>query len=123
MRRRRWHLIFIPMCVLAVALLLINLRPAASVPSVSRAEDLGLLLEKDDSGLYVLALIDASPAYTCGIEPGDILTTLEGNALDSVETLDAILADLSSRNLCNNLHFTILRENGAQPVTLSLKQR
>ena len=123
MRRRRWHLVLIPICVLVATLLFINLRPTAPVPSVSRAEDLGLLLEKDDSGLYVLALIDASPAYTGGIEPGDVLTSLEGNTLDSVETLDAILTDLSSRNLCKDLHFTILREDSARPVTLSLKQR
>ena len=55
--------------------------------------DLGLMLQDGtDSGLYVLAVTEHGPAAEAGIQAGDELLTLGGEALSAQSDLERVLA-------------------------------
>ena len=52
---------------------------------------LGETLEETPDGLLVIAVFPSSPADIAGLRAGDILTSIDGNSLASIEDRDALL--------------------------------
>jgi len=58
-------------------------------------ETLGLLLQENGDGLYVLAVWNDSPAQRAGVSPGDRLTGLNGRGFTSLGELEFLLSSCS----------------------------
>jgi S1-C subfamily serine protease len=67
----------------------LGLTPGAITPQI--ANELGL---EDTTGTMVMSVAEGGPADEAGLRPGDVLTTLEGEELDSPEDLLAALRRL-----------------------------
>ena len=52
---------------------------------------LGETLEETPGGLLVISVFPSSPADVAGLRAGDILTSIDGNRLASIEDRDALL--------------------------------
>ena len=70
-------------------------------------------------GVYVTAVDENSPAYTAGLQPGDIVTAIDG---DSVVNMEAYHRILMSRKNGENLVLTIQRAGteGYVPVDVTI---
>lgn len=65
-------------CLLLCVLLFFCLHHSAPAPAMpeqpaTRSAELGLILLDEDSGLFVLAITEDSPASRAGFHPGDLL--------------------------------------------------
>lgn len=60
---------------------------------------LGLVLLRSDTGVYVLAVTDQSPAHLAGLEPGDYLIEAGGVALTDVDMFNALLMETEAEAL------------------------
>lgn len=74
------------------------------------AEQQGLRI--DDDAVVVASVVPNSPAYNCGIEVGDVIVSLDGEDIDSIDELHEVLykhdiGDTVSIGLLRNLHDTI----------------
>lgn len=112
MPRRLWLLI-LPL-LLTVLLMAHMTGQTAQTAAPSHVDDLGMMLVEQPEGLYVLAVMEDSPADRCGVSPGDLLTQLEGTPLTAVIQLEKAVQDAASREL----HLTLLR--GDDPLTVTL---
>ena len=95
---KRW------LCLIAVLLLITGaavcmLLPASENTAVTSTAELELMLLDDDDGVSVLAVRDHSPAERAGIMPGDILTTANGTAFQTIEQLEQLLHAAVERSL------------------------
>ena len=88
--------------------------PAAS--PATRSTELGMVLLDEENRVFVLAIIDDSPASHAGIMPGDTITQLNSQHLTSVLQL----AEMISRR-AGPMDF-LLERNGA-PVRIMLPLR
>lgn len=89
--------------------------------SISCSEDLGLLFADAGNGLEVLAVMDGSPANQAGIQPGDLLMTLDNEALDSIDELDSLICQRHGKDA--SVRLTLRRENGTHEAVISLCRR
>lgn len=85
---------------------------------------LGVLVERkkatdSDAGLALVTVDPLSPAWRCGLRPGDTLLALDGRP---VNTLDALLAVLRARTLDTTIAVTFNR-NGRDQETVVLLDR
>lgn len=98
---------------LALACLCAPAQDNAAPPA--RMTELGLMLLEEKGGIYVLAVTDRSPACRAGIEPGDLLTGVDGKSLTEIAQLEAMLQDMPEGG---DLRLGLVR-NGAS-ITLTL---
>ena len=98
---------------LALAFLCAPARENAAPPA--RMTELGLMLLEEEDGIYVLAVTDRSPACRAGIEPGDLLTGVNGDSLTEIAQLEAMLQDVPQSG---SLRLGLLRDGS--PMTLTL---
>ena len=83
--------------------------------SADVASELGL---PNIAGLLVASVAPGSPAALAGLEPGDIVTGVNGVTVDSYGTIDLILA---RHHAGDSLHLTVVDPSGvARPVTVTL---
>jgi S1-C subfamily serine protease len=71
-----------------------------------------------DHGVYVITVVDGTPAYASDILPGDILTAIDGSAIDGQEGLNQLLAARAGRSI----EVTVLRQGKSISKTVSLRQ-
>ncbi|OCL28527.1 HtrA2 peptidase [Orenia metallireducens] len=69
-----------------------------------------------DSGIYVVKVIEGSPAEDSGLEQGDIITEVAGQEVDSMDSLKDIL-----KNYQINDKIKLLVHRGNKSLTLELK--
>jgi len=119
---------------LALAGLLRRLLASFESPVTDVAAGLGLTLEPahlarlrrqavglaPHTGMLVVAVRPGSPAARAGIEPGDLLTHLDGQPAISSTGLAFLLADLAGRA---SAAATVVRGNDVSPVEISLPPR
>lgn len=80
----------------------------------SRLSSLGMVLLREDAGLYVLGVSEDSPASEAGILPGDYLITAGGAALSSADQLAELMDGRGGE-----LEVSVRRQDGT--VVLELK--
>lgn len=92
MRRQiRWMALLAALILLALGLVL-GLKQEEPLSADSSAASLGLMLLEKESGLYVLAVAQGSPAEKAGICPGDTLIAPEREEAADIAWLEALLA-------------------------------
>ncbi len=99
-------------CVLAMAGLLLC-RDTVPVDKAPGTAALGLMLLDGETGVYVLAVTENSPADAAGIAPGDILLQAGGVQVVSAEQMDEL-----ARGEWASLPVTILRDDTQQRLTI-----
>lgn len=81
---------------------------------------LGLATKDTDAGLEVTKVGKKSPAEEAGIAEGDLLTSLNGEVLDSRERLKSILAELAAGD---KLELKLKRDGKDETINLRLGAR
>ena len=79
---------------------------------------LGIEITQQDGQVRVITPIDDTPAFNAGVQPGDLITHANGEALAGL-TLNQVL-DLLRGPVGSEIIITILREGVAEPFDLSL---
>jgi carboxyl-terminal processing protease len=79
---------------------------------------LGIEITQQDGLVRVITPIDDTPAYRAGVQPGDLITHANGEALMGL-TLNQVL-DLLRGPVGSEIIITIVREGVAEPFDLSL---
>lgn len=93
----------------------LGLTPGELTPQI--ADQLGI---DQGSGVLVLAVDQDGPAARAGIQPGDVLQSMEGTELTAPEKL---LAELRSRNPGDTVSFQVQRDGRSQDVKAELIER
>lgn len=92
-RAGRWAALALAMLIAAAIVYHgISRRPEPGSGSGGSAS-LGLVLLRSDTGVYVLAVTDQSPAHLAGLQPGDYLIEAGGVALTDVDMFNALLME------------------------------
>ena len=88
---RKWLLAALAAALVCLALMLLP-RPAR-VPDAwdGNTAALGLLLQEEADGLFILAVRDDSPAQRAGLAPGDRLLAVNGSAFTTLADLETLL--------------------------------
>lgn len=81
---------------------------------------LGAQVRLTSDGLTIAAVIADSPADKAGLQRGDVITAVDGAA---VEDMKALLAAIRDKSVGYTLTLSILREGAAQDVTVTLEAR
>lgn len=105
---------------LALSLLIARAKPAETAfdhRALTHPAALGLMLQEETGGLYVLAVSERSPASTAGIRPGDLLTSLNGTPLNTLDDMDALL---ESDSPAQQLSFVLLRSSDTLTIRLAV---
>ena len=91
MRRRiRWIMLLVA-ALLAVSCILLLREEPQTRPAGRNSVGYGLVLLDEDERVYVLAVSEQSTADMSGLEPGDYITGVNGQAVTSMEALDELL--------------------------------
>lgn len=91
MRRTRRAIVLIVVVLLAVSCTLLLREEPQTRPAGRNSVGYGLVLLNEDERVYVLAVSEQSPADLSGLEPGDYITGVNGQAVTSMEALDDML--------------------------------
>ena len=105
---------------LAISLLIARAKPAeisCDHRALTHPAALGLMLQEETGGLYVLAVSERSPAGAAGIRPGDLLTSLNGTPLNTLDDMDALLVADSP---AQQLSFVLLRSSDTLTIRLAV---
>ena len=108
---KRWLILVCAAAVLLAAGMLVR---QASAPAADTESDYGLVLADSDGCLYVLAVMENSTASSAGVEPGDVVTSLNGTPTDSVQAFKRLESQGASAPVIQ------LHRRG-QPMTVLLK--
>lgn len=81
-----------------------------------KAEILGL---KDQGGAVVRAVFNDTPAEKAGMEPGDVVTHVDGQRVDSSAKLRLVI---SGRKPGTAVNLTVMRDGKSLPVTATLDE-
>jgi len=81
---------------------------------------LGAQVRLTSDGLTIAAVIADSPADKAGLQRGDVITAVDGTA---VEDMKALLAVIKDKNVGDTLTLSVLRDGAAQDVTVTLEAR
>ena len=79
--------------------------------------DSNIKLEK---GIYVAKVDSYGPAEKAGIKVGDIITQIEGNAINTMVDLRCLIY---TKNPGDKINFTIIRNNKEKQVEIVLKSK
>jgi len=79
---------------------------------------LGIEITQQDGYIRVITPIDDSPAAQAGVQPGDLITAVDGQSLLSLTLPEAV--EMMRGPVGSEIIITILREGAAEPFDLSL---
>ena len=79
---------------------------------------LGIEITQQDGYIRVITPIDDSPAAQAGVQPGDLITAVDGQSLLSLTLPEAV--EMMRGPVGSEIIITILREGVAEPFDLSL---
>ena len=104
-----------------LSVLLVLLLSAAAVSAQARGRPRGNVPQpQDEPGLLVAGVISDSPAERAGLMRGDILLSIEGTEVDSVQELRDALNDLRAGQ---RVKLEISRGGKTETVNLTLEDR
>jgi 2-alkenal reductase len=78
------------------------------------AADLGIA---QTSGAYISDVVAGSPAAQAGLQPGDVITTIDGQALDQTTTLQTVLLQHKPGD---RVPMQVIHANSAEAVTITV---
>jgi carboxyl-terminal processing protease len=81
---------------------------------------ISVLRDQSSKGLLVTSPIAGTPAYEAGIQPGDIITKVDGVSLESKRSTDAI--DLIMGEPGTPVTLSVLHEGETEPVEMKLNR-
>ena len=90
----------------------IGVRPATLTPQLAQELDV-----EADHGVVILAVEEGGPAAQAGIEPGDVVTAVDGGR---VETVEDLLAALREHRPGDQVTLTVVRGGSEQDVTVTV---
>jgi S1-C subfamily serine protease len=93
----------------------IGIQPATLTPEIAR-----LLGINRTSGVVVMQVETPSPAAEAGIQPGDIITSLNGQ---ETATAEELIAALRSTKPGDRVQLTVLRGANTQQITVTVAER
>jgi S1-C subfamily serine protease len=94
--------------------------PQAQTPQAQDAQPfLGIAFEAGDNGARVTAVMPGSPADTAGVQAGDIITELDGDAV----TADTLTDMVGGYSVGDEVHLTVTRDGETQDLTATLTAR
>ncbi len=79
---------------------------------------LGIEISQQDGVVRVIAPIDDTPAYHAGVQPGDLITHVDGESLIGLTLTQAV--DLMRGPVGSEIIITVLREGVSEPFDLSI---
>lgn len=109
--------------LLILAVLLVGLVAIGAVGAQDTATSgafLGIRLEDSDSGVTVIQVVNGSPAETAGLQAGDVITALNGEA---VENASALVEGVSALAVGDEVALTVTRDGEAVELTATLAER
>jgi len=80
---------------------------------------LGVQLAESDNGAQIAAVTDGSPADRAGLQQGDVITEVEGEAASA----DDVRRAVADRKPGDELELTVLRDGDTETVTATLGKR
>ena len=92
-----------------------GIQPGPLIPQIAR--QLGVDRE---AGVVVLDVVHGGPAAAAGIRPGDLIVSVEGKTVGSVEDF---LAQIRGRAPGDQVRVTIVRDRREREVTVTLAER
>lgn len=98
-------------------------QPAEGEPTPAAAPGyLGLTADETDGqqGVVVLATKAGSPAETAGLKKGDLITAINGSAVNNLDDFGVVLDRIAAGQKAN---FTVLRGQEAQTISATLVAR
>jgi len=75
---------------------------------------------KEGEGILVSEVFEGEPAFKAGIQPGDIITKIDGKEITSTSTLSRIVASITPDK---KVDLNILRDGKGKVITLALGER
>jgi S1-C subfamily serine protease len=93
----------------------LGITPQAITPEIAERLDLGA-----EEGVIVQSVVDGGPADAAGIEPGDVIVSLDG---ESVRTVEEFLADLRGYEPDDGVGVEVLRDGDRRTVDVTLAER
>lgn len=79
---------------------------------------LGIEITQQDGVVRVITPIDDTPAYHAGVQPGDLITHVDGQSLMGLTLPEAV--DMMRGPVGSEILITIIREGSTEPFDLSL---
>jgi serine protease Do len=70
--------------------------------------------------VVVLEVVGGGPAAKAGLQPGDVITAIEGATIDTVEDL---FGELRQRKPGSQARLTFIRDGRSQEATVTLADR
>jgi S1-C subfamily serine protease len=93
----------------------LGITPQAITPEIAERLDLGT-----EEGVIVQSLVDGGPADDAAIEPGDVIVSLDG---EPVRTVEEFLADLRGYDPGDGVAVEVLRDGDRRAVDVTLAER
>ena len=81
---------------------------------------LGIMIQKHADRLMVISPIEGTPAYRLGIQPGDIISHIEGESTKSISSFEAMQRLRGEKGTSVNI--TIVREGMEEPLNLNISR-
>lgn len=78
---------------------------------------LGIVVEETDAGLEITRIIPESPAEESGMQVGDILTSIDGESVESIRDTMAVIRELEAGD---EVTLTLTRDGESQDVTVTV---
>jgi len=93
----------------------LGITPQAITPEIAEQLDLGA-----EEGVIVQEVVDGGPADDAGVEPGDVIVSLDG---EPVRTVEEFLADLRGYDPGDEVEVDVLRDGDRRAVDVTLAER
>ncbi|MBN2246256.1 MAG: S41 family peptidase [Candidatus Aminicenantes bacterium] len=81
---------------------------------------LGIMIQKQDDRLMVISPIEGTPAYRLGIQPGDIISHIEGESTKTISSFEAMQKLRGEKD--TQVNITIIREGMEGPLNFTIKR-
>jgi carboxyl-terminal processing protease len=81
---------------------------------------LGIQIQKHEDSLVVIAPIEGTPASRLGIQPGDIISTIDGESTKPLSSFDAMQKLRGPKG--TKVTITLIREGLGEPIELTIER-
>ncbi len=81
---------------------------------------LGIMIQKQDDRLVVISPLEGSPAYRLGIQPGDVISHINGESTKPISSYDAMQKLRGPKG--TKVTITIVREGLEKPLELTIER-
>ena len=85
---------------------------------VGKYYGLGIQIQKQEDRLVVIAPIEGTPAWRLGVQPGDIISHINGETTKPISSLDALQKLRGEKG--TKVNITIVREGFEKPIDLTV---